>query len=419
VPTLVIGALVAQAGLAAPAHAAGVRYAAPAGSGTACTSVAPCSLATAVNTATSSTEVVVASGTYEMGTTALVNAQAGLNVHGVVGQPRPTINTSASTGLELKGTGVKVADLSINHTGALFGLNVFTTGISVQRVAVSSTAPVACFLGYSGLARDSLCATNAAGGVAVDDSWGSSGSVTNGALTLRNLTAIATGPGSFGLRAGAGDFANIDVDVRNVIASGTQADVRAYRGTTSSDSDVVLQNSNFDLVSTTGTGVTVSAAASATNQTAAPVWADAGFHQALGSPTIDRGATDASVGTTDIDGGARKVGLATDIGADEFVPDTTPPDAVFDRTVKRKTHKHRALFVFHASEPSTFSCVLDKRPVAPCSSPFKVKVKKRGRHTLQVFATDAVGLVDPTPATWTWKVRKKKRHRHHGAHHHG
>ena len=48
----------------------------------------------------------------------------------------------------------------------------------MQRVEVHSTAPVACFLGHSGLARDSLCVTNAAdGGVALDDSWGGNGDV--------------------------------------------------------------------------------------------------------------------------------------------------------------------------------------------------------------------------------------------------
>ena len=322
------------------------------------------------------------------------------------------INTSASTGLELKGSGAKVADLTINHTGSLFGLNVFTTAVTVERVAVSSTAPVACFVGYSGLARDSLCATNAANGVALDDTWGSDTTVTDGALTLRNITAIATGTASYGIRAGAGNFANIDVNARNVIASGTQADVRASRTATSSDSDVVLQNSNYDLVSASSFGVTISAAGSGTNQTAAPVYADAAFHQALGSPTIDKGATDGSVGATDIDGGARKVGTATDIGADEFVPDTTRPDTAFDHTPRHKTHKHKAIFTFHASEAATFTCLLDKRPMAPCSSPYKVKLKKRGKHTLTVIATDAVGNVDATPATYTWKVKKRKRHRH-------
>ena len=414
VPALVVAALVAQAGLAAPAQAAGVRYAAPTGSGTACTNAAPCSLATAVTNAASGDEVVVAWGTYSMGTTVLLNPNANVNVHGAgAGAGRPVINTSAITGLQLTGSGARVSDLTINQTGPglSFGLNLFATGISVQRVSVASTATVACFLGYTGVARDSLCVTSAPNGIAVDDSWGDT-ALTNGPLTLRNITAVATGTGSYGLRAAAGDFANIDLDTRNVIASGTQADVRASRTATSSDSDVVLQNSNYDLVSSSGSGVTITAAGTGTNQTAAPVYADAAFHQALGSPTIDKGATDAGVGTTDIDGGGRKVGTATDIGADEFVPDTTAPDTAIDHTPKHKTHKRKAVFTFHASETATFTCVVDKKPPAPCSSPYKLKPKKRGRHTLTVIATDTVGNVDATPATFTWKLRKPKRHRH-------
>jgi hypothetical protein len=414
VPVLVVGALVAQAGLAGPAEAAAVRYTSPTGSGTACSSTVPCSLVTGVNNAAASDEVVVATGTYNLAATALSNLTAtNLNVHGVVGQPRPVINSSASIGLELKGDGARVADLTINHTGSLFGLNVFANNILVQRLEVHSTAPVSCGLGYIGLARDLTCVDTAASGIALDDSWNAG----TGLLTLRNVTAVATGTGSYGIRAAATNSnTNLDINARNVIASGTLADVRATATGTSSDSDVALQNSNYDVGSATGTGVTVTAAGSGTNQTAAPLFGDAtAYHQQLGSPTIDKGATDASVGTTDIDGGARKVGIATDIGADEFVPDTTPPDTAFDHTVKRKTHKHKAIFTFHASEAATFTCVVDKRPTAPCSSPYKVRFKKRGKHTLTVIATDAVGNVDPTPASYTWKIRKKKKKkRHHG-----
>ena len=49
------------------------------------------------------------------------------------------------------------------------------------------------------------------------------------------------------------------------------------------------------------------------------------------------------------------------------------------------------------------------RPARICSSPFKAKFKKRGKHTVVVGAVDTVGNVDPTPATYTWKIKKKKR----------
>jgi hypothetical protein len=422
VPALVLVALVAlvvQAGLSSPAHAAGQRYAAPAGSGTSCTSAAPCSLVTAINSASSSTEVIIAAGTYELGGTGLANGQSAVNVHGAAGGARPVINTAAGTGLQLTGTGAKLTDVRINHIGASFGLNVFAASVTVQRVDVRSTAPVACFLGYSGLARDSLCTTSAAGGIAVDDSWGSDTSVTSGLMTLRNITAVATGTSSYGVRAEAGNFANIDVSARNVIASGTAADLRVSRTATSSDSDFLnVTSSNYDTTSTNSSGATITPAGTGTNQKTAPVFADADYHQAPTSPTIDRGTLDSSVGTADLDAQPRPTGVAPDIGVDEFVPDTTPPDLAFDRTPRARTHRHKAVFRFHANETASETCVVDKRPPVPCGTPFTVRFKKSGRHRVTVIATDTAGNIDPTPATYTWQIKKKKHKRHHHRQHH-
>jgi hypothetical protein len=415
VPALLVSALVAQAGLASPARAAGQRYASPTGTGTACTSVAPCSLATAVNNASSSTEVILASGTYEMGGTGLANNQSSVNVHGVAGAPRPVINTSANTGLQLSGSsGVKVSDLTINHTGNTFGLNVFSSGITVQRVDVHSTGPVACFLGFSGLARDSLCATPADDGIALDDSWGgSSPDVTTGTLTLRNITAIAAGASSYGVRAEAGNYANLDVNARNVIAFGTKADFRAARSFFNSDGDISVNYSNYDTTSSSSGSASITSPGSLSNQKELPVFADpVMFHQALGSPTIDKGTTDGSVGTTDIDGDARSIGAAVDIGADEYVPDVTPPVVALDKKPKHKTKHRKAKFRFHASEPVIFYCALDQRPQVICTSPFKARVKK-GKHTLVLQASDPTGNF-AAPLTYTWKVKKKHHKRHRG-----
>ncbi len=412
VPALIAGVLVAQAGLAAPASAAGPRYASPTGTSAqnCLTQATACNLDKAVNQAVAGDEVFVIPGTYNLGATGLTNSQANVNVHGYAGLPRPVINSSASIGLELKGSGAKVADLTIIHTGSLFGLNVFATGIQVQRVEVHSSAPVTCGLGYAGLARDFTCANTAAGGIAVDDSWNSGA----GVLTLRNLTAIATGAGSYGIRADStGNTTNLDINARNVIAYGTKADVRSVEVGTDSESDVVLSNSNYDTIEEGGGGNVTDVGSTSTNQTALPIFSDTGsYHQAIGSPTIDKGATDGSVGTTDIDAGARKVGTATDIGADEFVPDITPPDVTFDRTPKHKTRKHKAVFTFHASEAVYFFCVVDKKRMKPCTSPMKLKFKKRGKHTVTVSAIDAAGNPDPTPATYKWKIKKKRRGHH-------
>jgi hypothetical protein len=415
VPALIAGALVAQAGLASPAHAATVRYTVPGGTvANTCTSMATaCSIDKAVNQAAAGDEVIVASGTYNMGAISLSNSQPGVNVHGVAGQLRPVITTSADFGLALSGTGARVADLTINQTGGLYGLNVFATSVLVQRVEVHTSAPIACTAGISGLARDLICVTSAASGVALDDSWGSG----TFALTLRNVTAIATGAGSYGIRAdSSGDQTNLDISARNVIASGVTADIRSTEVGTNSESDVILTSSNYDTIEEGGGGNVTNVGSSTSNQTAPPVFADPLYHQANTSPTIDKGASDGLLGSGDLDGQPRKMGSAVDIGADEFDP--TPPDVAFDHTPKRKTHKHKAFFTFHASKSSTFTCLVDNRPARPCASPFKAKFKKRGKHTVQVVATDSTGNVDATPASYTWKIKKKKKKKRRPGQHH-
>ena len=182
------------------------------------------------------------------------------------------ITTSADFGLALFGAGARVADLTINQSGGLYGLNVFASNVLVQRVEVHTSAPIACTAGISGLARDLLCVTTAANGVALDDSWGSG----TFALTLRNVTAIATGPGSYGIRADAsGNDTNLDISARNVIASGVTADIRSTEVGTNSESDVLLSNSNYDKIEEGGGGNVSNVGSVSSNQTAVPVFADA------------------------------------------------------------------------------------------------------------------------------------------------
>ena len=90
--------------------------------------------------------------------------------------------------------------------------------------------------------------------------------------------------------------------------------------------------------------------------------------------------------------------------------DTDPPETRIDKGPKKKSAKRKAKFHFSADEPDvTFECRLDKQAARPCSSPFKVKKLKRGKHKLAVTATDAAGNADPTPAVHKFKVKAKKR----------
>lgn len=79
-------------------------------------------------------------------------------------------------------------------------------------------------------------------------------------------------------------------------------------------------------------------------------------------------------------------------------PDATPPETqVFKRVLKRQPPIW--IFSFHSSEAgSTFRCRLDKHPFATCPSSERYGSLSPGRHTLRVFAVDAAGNRDTTPA---------------------
>lgn len=98
--------------------------------------------------------------------------------------------------------------------------------------------------------------------------------------------------------------------------------------------------------------------------------------------------------------------------------DSDPPETTLTRTPKKKVKakgkgkkaKGKATYEFGADEPgSTFTCTIDRKPAAPCDSPLKLKKLKKGKHTFAVFATDAAGNADPTPATHKFKVKRKKK----------
>ena len=72
-------------------------------------------------------------------------------------------------------------------------------------------------------------------------------------------------------------------------------------------------------------------------------------------------------------------------------------------------HHHAAIVLrFAASESSRFECKVDGKPYRSCRSPLRAHLAI-GRHTLRVFAIDAAGNRDKTPALV--KVQVLARHR--------
>ena len=84
--------------------------------------------------------------------------------------------------------------------------------------------------------------------------------------------------------------------------------------------------------------------------------------------------------------------------------DKTAPNATI-RKLRLKPRKRIAVIAFRSSEPrSRFRCKLDRKRPARCRSPRTYKHLKPGRHRFKVWAIDAAGNKDPTPAVVRFKV---------------
>ena len=75
-----------------------------------------------------------------------------------------------------------------------------------------------------------------------------------------------------------------------------------------------------------------------------------------------------------------------------------------------KGKARKATFSFSATEASsTFTCKLDKKVTGSCRSPKAYTKLKPGKHTFTVFATDAAGNADKSPAIAKFKITKPKK----------
>ncbi len=311
--------LAALAILAAPAGAqVAQRYAAPGGSGEACAQNSPCSLEVAVEKAQANDEVIVTGGTYTVGSSSIVSPfeATNLNIHGDTAGPMPVVSGPSFNVMTVTGSGSRVSYLDIRNTEQ-FGSGLGCGGnVSVDRVRVSVAAKYSNGLVASeGCAvRDSLLLASGEGSTALLGASASGG----GSALIRNVTAIATGSESVGIRSsynsiiGPGAFT---LSVKNSIAGGAEADLVATQGI-EGPGNIVVANSNFDTQKESGTAKVTDAGA---NQKAAPIFVDAelgDYTEAPASPTVDAGVVD-QLGPLDLAGRKRVQGPAPDIGAYE------------------------------------------------------------------------------------------------------
>ena len=243
-------------------------------------------------------------------------------MRGEAGKPRPVLSFNGSQTPLVLERGASVSHLEIQIGTSQHGVNL-NEGV-LEDVIVTNTAPsgIACFQ-RGGIIRDSVCLAQGSSSIALGNVTPSVGPLTR---TLRNVTAIASGSNSVGLALFASAGVKSEVNAKAVIAEGTHSDVKALASGAGAEASVVLENSAFDSVEpvSENSGVAkITAPGTLANIEATPLLAADGFHELPGSPTIDKGATDASSGRADIDGGLRKSGLATDIGADESPSNTT------------------------------------------------------------------------------------------------
>jgi Ca2+-binding RTX toxin-like protein len=79
-----------------------------------------------------------------------------------------------------------------------------------------------------------------------------------------------------------------------------------------------------------------------------------------------------------------------------------PPKLVFAAGPRRTVS-----FTFSSNEPgASFRCKLDRVPFKDCRSPRRYRVRT-GRHTVQIFAIDAAGNRDRSPALVKFQVRRR------------
>ncbi len=86
--------------------------------------------------------------------------------------------------------------------------------------------------------------------------------------------------------------------------------------------------------------------------------------------------------------------------------DRTAPDTTIDQKPANPTAATNATFSFSSENGATFECRLDAAAFAACTSPVTFDGLAEGSHTFEVRATDAVGNVDSTPASYTWDIAR-------------
>lgn len=287
----------------APSAEAATRYASTVGvapTSTGCTALLPCSLSGAIQSAQSGDDVLVAPGDYQV--TSTIHPRQGVLVHGDAGLPRPRLHGSGQlTGDVLQLVQDSASHLSVDSAGRGSDSVDLRDGTASDLIVTASGSDGGVVLqsaqGGTNLVGSVVTCNGCSGGAVIMTQ-----AEDRGLDTVVNVTAIANG----GAPAISASGNNSTLSLVNVIAAGSASDINAAA------SKLPLQASFSSFRAGASSNV-----ADGGGNVGAPLLADAAGHEALGSPTLDAGTTDARAGATDPDGNPRTVGPATDIGAYE------------------------------------------------------------------------------------------------------
>jgi hypothetical protein len=400
--------------LSAPATAAAAdRYAAPDGDGAEpCAQIDPCDIETAVNDASSGDDITLLPGAYSTSTTlgatfGPFNPIFGITIHGTPGA-RPTVSFSGQPSTFsgfFVASGSALRDVIVTSTTTQSSA-VQGAGGTIERVDARSSGDLssACGLSQTATLRDSVCwYTGAAGPISAALGVFGSFPGADDVITVRNVTAVSTT--AWGLRAVSSSTtgSGIVVNATNVIAQGdetTHADVRTERLTGGSETPmqtVNLGHSNFTSESEAVAG-DITDPGSGTNVTTAPAFVNAGtgdFHQqATSTGTLNLGtATGQPAMARDIDGQARAMGSAPDIGADELAE--APPAPTITGTNPPSGSNENNPLVLGSAEPLSLVTLY---PSDDCSG------TQAGAEIAEEFASPGIIVSVPDNSTTTFSA---------------
>jgi hypothetical protein len=401
-------------------------HAAQGGSGTACSSLNPCNLPTAINQANLAGfgRVLVAAGNYNPAST--LDLTAAIDLGPEPGAATPTIHGDGSNNIvNSTNAGSVLHDVALTANGGNTGLRLL--GGTAERLFVKTTggAP-ACTPADGAILRDSVCWADSSTGNA-SGIWVVPPNIAPSTGNVANVTAVG---GRNGIRLSADVSGEVmTLNVTNVIAHGGESDV-ATEPSNGGVTHLNLDHSNFATVG--GPAGTITAPGTNGNQTAAPLFADLGggdFHQLPGSPTIDAGVAGPSIGELDLDRRSRVQsscvgGVPTpDIGAYEVSAPTASPVCSGFVIGKLKLIKKKGIGKLTVSVPGAGVLKATGKGVKPATASTSaagdvvLKLKAKGKKLKALNGSGKVKLqvslawapTSNTGSTQTDKVKLKKK----------